>query len=97
MDETDRNMIKDCTAQVGLTLNEKCEFTQKHITFVGHKVSSKGTEPDPYKVKAVLQMPEPTCVEDVSCLMGVANYLSKFVPRMATITMPLKDLLREKK
>lgn len=80
----------------GLTLNEKCDLTQEHITFVRHKVSSKGSEPDPNKVKAVLQMPEPTCIEDVRCLMGMANYLSKFVPQIASITVPLKDLLREK-
>ncbi|RXN12418.1 Retrovirus-related Pol poly from transposon opus [Labeo rohita] len=80
----------------GLTLNEKCEFRQEHITFVGHRVSSKGIEPDPNNVKAILQMPEPTQVEDVRRLMGMANYLSKFMPQMATITMPLKDLLREK-
>ncbi|KAI2666998.1 Retrovirus-related Pol polyprotein from transposon 17.6 [Labeo rohita] len=79
----------------GLTLNEKCEFRQEHITFVWHRVSSKGIEPDPNKLKAILQMPEPTQVEDVRRLMGMANYLSKFVPQMA-ITMPLKDLLREK-
>ncbi|KAL0190869.1 hypothetical protein M9458_013567 [Cirrhinus mrigala] len=80
----------------GLTLNEKCEFRQEHSMFVGHRVSSKGIEPDPNKVKAILQMPELTQVEDVRRLMGMANYLSKFVPQMATITMPLKDLLREK-
>ena len=28
--------------------------------------------------------------------MGMANYLSKFVTQLAVITMPLKDLLREK-
>ena len=41
-------------------------------------------------------MPEPTCVDDVWRLMGMANYLSKFVTQLATVTMPLKDLLREK-
>ena len=41
-------------------------------------------------------MPEPTCVEDVWRLRGMANYLAKFVPQLVTFTMPLKDLLREK-
>lgn len=73
----------------GLTLNEKCEFAQEHIIFVQHKLSSKGIEPDPNKVKAILQMPEPTCM-DMRRLMGMANYLSKFVSQMATIPLPTK-------
>lgn len=80
----------------GLTLNEKCEFAKEHIIFVGHKVSAKGIEPDSNKVKAFQQIPEPTFVEDVRCLMGMANYLAKFVPQIATVIMPLKDLLRNK-
>ncbi|XP_061926289.1 uncharacterized protein K02A2.6-like [Entelurus aequoreus] len=80
----------------GLTLNEKCEFAKEHMIFVGHKVSAKGIEPDPNKTKAILQMPEPECAEDVRRLIGMANYLSKFLPQLATVTVPLKDLLREK-
>ena len=41
-------------------------------------------------------MPEPTSADDVRCLMGMANCLAKFVPQLATVTVPLKDLLREK-
>ena len=37
----------------GLTLNEK--FSMKHIILVGHKVSAAGFDPDPDKVKAILQ------------------------------------------
>ncbi|XP_051782102.1 uncharacterized protein K02A2.6-like [Erpetoichthys calabaricus] len=80
----------------GLTLNEKCEFAKTEIMFVGHKVSANGIEPDPNKVKAIQQLPQPTCVADVRCLMGMANYLAKFVPQLATITMPLKDLQKER-
>lgn len=40
-------------------------------------------------------MPEPTCM-DMRRLMGMANYLSKFVSQMATIPLSLKDLHREK-
>lgn len=28
-------------------------------------------------------------------LRGTANYLGEFVPQLATVTMPLRDLLRE--
>lgn len=66
------------------------------MIFISHKVSAKDIEPDPNKVKAILQMPEPTSVYDLRRLMGMANCLAKFVPQLATVTVPLKDLLREK-
>ena len=90
---TGRSTTKDCTAC--LTLNEKCEFARDEVMFVGHKVSAKGIEPDPNKVKAIQKLPQPTCVEDVRRLMGMANYLAKFLPQLATITTPLKELQKE--
>lgn len=80
----------------GLTLNEKCEFGQDSMIFVGHKVTATGIEPDPGKVKAIMEMPEPQSVADVRRLLGMANYLTKFIPQLATITTPLKDLLGDR-
>ncbi|KAL7376345.1 hypothetical protein ABVT39_006101 [Epinephelus coioides] len=80
--------------QEGLTLNDKCEFAREEIMFVGHKVSANGIEPNPNKVKAIQQLPQPTSVEDVRRLLGMANYLAKFLPQLATITTSLKELQR---
>ncbi|KAJ8407445.1 hypothetical protein AAFF_G00273020 [Aldrovandia affinis] len=77
----------------GVTLNEKCEFAKEHIIFVGHKVSAKGIKSDPGKVKAILQMA--TCVEEVQHLVGMSNYRAKFLPQLVSVTMPLKELLRD--
>lgn len=45
------------------------------------KLSSWVTElePDPNKVKAIREMPEPTCVVDVHRLLGMANNLAKIL------------------
>ncbi|KAL6461067.1 hypothetical protein MHYP_G00310330 [Metynnis hypsauchen] len=80
----------------GLTLNEKCEFGKSEMLFVGHKITANGLEADPNKVRAILQMPEPTCVADVRRVMGMANYLAEFLPQLASFTTPLKELLRER-
>lgn len=78
----------------GLTLNEKCVFAKNKIMFVGH--NSDGIAPDPSKVRAIMDIPEPSCVADVRRVMGMANYLGKFVPHLALFTCPFKDLLSEK-
>ncbi|XP_056114034.1 uncharacterized protein K02A2.6-like [Rhinichthys klamathensis goyatoka] len=80
----------------GLTLNEKCEFTKDNIMFVGHRVTAGGVTPDPDKVRAIMEMPEPKGVEDVRRVMGMVNYLGKFLPHFASYTRPIKDLLCEK-
>lgn len=80
----------------GLTLNEKCEFAKDCIMFVGHCVTAEGVSPDPSKVRAIMEMPEPKDTEGVRRVMGMANYLGKFLPHLASYTKPLKDLLSEK-
>ena len=35
-------------------------------------------------------------MEDVQRLMGMENYLAKFLPQLATITTPLKELQKER-
>ncbi|KAL7881030.1 hypothetical protein SRHO_G00032840 [Serrasalmus rhombeus] len=78
----------------GLTLNgEKCEFRKDSIYFLGHRVSVDGVTPDHEKIKAIQEMPAPTDVGGVKRLMGMANYLSKFLPHLASYTRPIKDLL----
>ena len=44
----------------GLKLNtEKCRLFQLKSNFLGHVVSGKGIEPDPEKMKAVVEWPTP--------------------------------------
>ncbi len=80
----------------GLTLNEKCVFAADNIMFVGHNITAEGVAPDPGKVKAIMEMPEPNGVEGVRRLLGMANYLGKILPHLASYTRPIKDLLSEK-
>ena len=59
------------------------------------KVTSKlweGLKTDPAKVKAVEEMPQPSCRQEVLSLLGFVNYLSRFLPRLADVAQPLRDL-----
>lgn len=61
----------------GLTLNaKKCEFAKSSVTFLGHRVTAEGVRADPGKIRAIMEMPEPTDVEGVKRVTGMANYLS---------------------
>lgn len=58
------------------------------VKFMGHIVGKDGLKPDPDKVKALEQMPSPTCKQQVLSLLGFANYLFKFLPRLAEVANP---------
>lgn len=81
-DQTEHDTrLHQVLSKEGLTLNkEKCE---SKLMFLGHSLLSEGVKPDLGKVKAILDMPDPTCVANVRQAMGMANYLGKFLPHLS--------------
>ena len=83
--------------KAGITLNrEKCEFSRNTVKFLGHIIDANGLHPDPDKVKAVTSMSEPTNITEVRRFLGIANQLSKFSPKLADLSEPLRALLKKK-
>ncbi|XP_012936958.1 uncharacterized protein K02A2.6 [Aplysia californica] len=78
----------------GVKLNKsKCKFDKDKIDFLGHIISGKGVRPDPSKVSAITEKPEPENITDLRRVLGVVNYLGRFVPNLSTVMKPLTDLL----
>ena len=67
----------------------KMNLTKPDVSFMGNVITSKGLKPDPKKVKVVEEMPRPTSKKELSSLLGIVNYLSKFLPRLAEVAKPL--------
>ena len=44
------------------------------------------------KVKAVRDMPKPTNKKAVERILGFVNYLSRYLPRLAEVVAPLRQL-----
>ena len=44
------------------------------VKFMGHVISKDDLKPDPDKVKAVTDMPKPTCKQETLSLLGFINY-----------------------
>lgn len=81
----------------GLKLNrEKCLFKQKELRFLGHLIDQSGVRPDPDKVEAIQQLAAPADVHDLKRVLGMVNYLGKYVPNLATVGEPLYELLRQR-
>ena len=91
-DRTLISFLERCKEQ-GVKLNtEKLNLRLTEVPFIGHIVTDKGLRVDPAKVRAISEMPAPTDKAGVQRLLGLAQYLSKFLPRLSDITKPLREL-----
>lgn len=74
----------------------KCNFLQKEIIFLGHKVTSHGIMPDESKICAVKNFPTPTSAKEVKMFLGLLSYYRKFIPNLANLAEPINRLLRKR-
>ena len=58
-------------------------------------LTENGVEPDEAKVKAINKMEAQTDKNSVERLLGTVNYLGKFIPNLATLTKPIRELLKK--
>jgi RNase H-like domain found in reverse transcriptase/Reverse transcriptase (RNA-dependent DNA polymerase)/Integrase zinc binding domain/Integrase core domain len=92
LDTTTRRVL-EVIRKAGLRLNkEKCVFRVRAIKFLGHIVSSKGLKIDPEKIEAIERLETPKNKQQLQRLLGMANYLQKFIPNLSKITAPLRGL-----
>ena len=62
---------------------DKCEFLRKEVTFLGHKISERGVEPDTCKVDAVKDFPTPKTVKKLKRFLGLIGYYRKSIPQFS--------------
>ena len=83
--------------EVNLKCNkEKCHFRCTSIPFFGEVISRKGVQPDPQKVKVLMDMPLPNNKKGTQAFLGIINYLGKFPQVQANVCDPLHKLTSTK-
>ena len=98
-EEAERNHDKNLKAllnrarAVNLKLNaKKMNLRKTEVKFMGHLITKDGLKPDPEKISAIQDMPKPTSKQELMSLLGFVNYLAKFMPKLAHVSKPLRDL-----
>lgn len=79
--------------QVELNMG-KCVFRVTKLVFLGHELSTSGIRPTNDKLQAVKQFRQPKNKDEVKSFLGLINYVSKFIPNVATETEALRVLAR---
>lgn len=77
----------------GIVLNEqKFVLRESKLVFMGHVISNEGISPDPAKVQAIKDMPNPTDATGARRFLGMIQFLAKFIPNISSIVKPIQAL-----
>ena len=96
--EHDRNLLGflERAREVNLKLRKgKCQFKVKEVPYIGHLLTQQGLMPNPERVRAVVEMKEPTNVPELRRFIGTIQYLAKFIPSLSQVMQPLRELLKK--
>ena len=87
--------VQTTLADAGVVLNpDKCTISTNSVKFLGHMVSAEGISPDPRKLEALATLQAPTNIAELRRALGMFTFLTKFLPKMATVSAPLRLLLK---
>ena len=88
----DRNLVRllDKCSDYDLHLSaKKLQFKATSVTFMGHRLTDEGLEPDPAKISAITEMPRLEDKAGVQRFLGMCQCLSKFCPNLSASVLPL--------
>lgn len=88
--------VLECARSRNIKFNRsKVQRCINQVKYLGDIVTADGFKPDPEKIKAIINMPEPQSKQDLLRLLSMVNYLSQYIPNMSEITAPLRILLKK--
>ncbi|GBP61540.1 hypothetical protein EVAR_44011_1 [Eumeta japonica] len=79
--------------EYGMLINtSKCVFGAGNVTFLGYRISAKGTKPLEQKVESIKNFPIPKTVKKLRRFLEMINFYRRFMPDTARIQAPLNPL-----
>ena len=83
--------------QVGeLTLKpSKIQFCQKEVDYLGHAISAKGISGSTDRINAIRDLSTLKSIKDLRSVLGMANFVRRFVKNYSDLTAPLVELTRK--
>lgn len=65
------------------------------VPYIGHILTADRVNADATKISSIKEMKNPTDNSGVRRLLGTANYLSKFLPKLSDLAESLRQLTRD--
>ena len=77
----------------GLTVKiKRCHFGRPKVPYLGHLLGGGDLEPDPGKVQAMKEYPQPE-TKDIRAYLDLAGYYRLFIPNFAVVVVPVTELI----
>ena len=73
----------------------KCEFGMTEMLYLGHIIGEQGVQVHQEKIQAILELPTPRNVTELSSFLGLCTYYRRFVRGFSQLTAPLTDLTKK--
>ncbi|KAI2644234.1 Transposon Tf2-6 polyprotein [Labeo rohita] len=74
---------------------EKCQFHQEKISFLGYVISPAGVAMDETKVNAVRNWPQPKTLKELQRFLGFSNFYRRFIRNFSTVAAPLTSMVKK--
>ena len=89
------NKVIKVLASAGLKRNrDKSVIGQSHLKFLGHVFDASRIRSCPDNVRAIIKMPAPSSVSQMSQILGMIYYHGLFLSDRHEVTRSLNDLLK---
>lgn len=72
----------------------KCAFGVSTVHYLGHLIADGMMQPDPEKIKAIIEWPQPRSLSALCGFLGLSGFYRKFIKNYASLAAPLTDLLK---
>ena len=69
---------------------DKLQYKKTEVDYFGETYTTDGCKPSQSKVSAIVEMPAPTCKNQVQSFIGMVNYLSKFSVRLSELVESIR-------
>ena len=88
--------VMDRATRLNVKFNaDKIQYMVSEVKYMGHIISADGVRADVSKVTAITEMPPPADKKGLQRLLGMTRFLAQYIPHEATLTAPLRTLLRK--
>lgn len=89
------NKVVERARKLNVKFNlRKLQYRVTEVKYLGFVFNKFGMKPDPEHVRAIMSLEVPSNKKELQRILGMVNYLRKFIPNMSEITAPLRELLK---
>ncbi|KAL0162053.1 hypothetical protein M9458_041449, partial [Cirrhinus mrigala] len=74
---------------------DKCQFHQQSIAFLGYIISPEGVAMDETKVRAIQNWPQPRTLKELQRFLGFSNFYRRFIRNFSSVAAPLTAMVKK--